>query len=250
MEEGPGINLSKEPKLEKLKYRCTKCGVITEHIRMRRPQAWCPKCKKSRMQRLVLDVVGRPLASPSRPVAVRGEVTVTHVPEIVTPEAPKVGVEPGVPEESEWARAPAGEPLVLSEEDWADLYGMPAEAISIALKAPELNFSDESCKVQGVRLSRFCQRHNIMLPPWLDLVPIVSRAAGDYMKLFRDASLLMKERQKEEPSKPKPKEVKIPESTVEHVAPSSEVPADFDIDRALKRAYERKAPAVPSTGGP
>lgn len=172
------------------------------------------------------------------------KIVVEHVPEIL-PASEKAAPEEGaVPEEveGEWA----GERrlgLALSPSDWSDLYGMPAEVTAFIVGAPELDIPDERCKAQGVRLARFCQRHNIMLPPWLDVVPLAAGAVGDYGKLFRDASILMKERRRItekkkvetfSPSSAAPGEVKVPGSTVEHV--SAEVPGDIDerIAKALK----------------
>ena len=229
-------------KLEKLKYRCKKCGLITEHPKLKHRQANCPKCDKKTTQQLVsLGVPGVVSIGPSK--AVKGKVTVTHVPEIVAPEAPKPSL--AAPEgEEEWAKAPAGEPVLMVAEDWADLYGMVPEAVSLYLKAPELNFSDETCKIQGERISRFCIRHNIVLPPFLDIVPIVIRLSGDYMKLAGDTAALLKERKKEEePAAPREKkEVKIPESSVEHVAESPGVPAGFDFDKAIQTPKNSKSP--------
>jgi hypothetical protein len=53
---------------------------------------------------------------------------------------------------------------------------MPSEALALGLNDPDLKLPDESKQVQGVRTARYCQRHNIVLPPWIDIAPIAGRA--------------------------------------------------------------------------
>jgi hypothetical protein len=182
-----------------------------------------------------------PLLSRGTTPATPTKIVVEHVPEILPPaettEAPGAEAAEAFPLE-------VGEELVLSEKDWSDLYGLPSEAVALAVGAPEIKFSEATCRTQGLRLARFCQRHGIALPPWLDVVPIASRAVGDYGKLFRDASVLVKERRetKKLPDKELqegqeiPGEIIIPESSVEHRA---EVPLGID-DRIQKALGERR----------
>jgi len=212
----------------KLRYRCKRCGTITEHRRLRRPQARCEKCQRFTNQELVTELPPPARVAPGKP-----SVAVEHVAEAVKPEAPPAAPAAAPPGE-EWPEVLPGEGLMLSPEDWADLYGMPAEAISLALAMPELDISDERCKTQGVRLARFCQRHNIVIPPWLDIVPIASAAVADYGKLLRTAVLKAKEK-KEKEKLPEPESPKVPESKVEHSAEASP-----DIDERIKKAITER----------
>jgi len=216
---------------------------------LRRNRTVCLKCGK-KTRHLLLGVPGAPTRAPGGVVgyrppgkAVSGKVTVTHVPVVLEPE-PTETAEPSEtpsPLEEKWPEEEAA--VTLSGDAWADIYKMPSEAVSLALSAPQLQFSDETCSLQGVRISRFCIRHNIVLPPYLDAVPIVGRALSDYAILFAK----MKARKigkapgttgvsaETGPEGP-PEEVKIPESSVEHV--SSEAPPDID-DKIQKAIEER-----------
>jgi len=247
----------------RFKYRCKKCGIVTEHKQLKVLQAFCPTCKRITMQRLA--EASKPPAAPGTkppPVALGQAkpttVAVEHVPLILEPEpgapgepatpgelaapgAPGELAAPGAPGEP---AAPAGEPAMLSDEAWSDIYGMPAETLSVALAAPQLRLSDETCRTQGVRIARFCQRHNIVLPPYMDALPIVGRALQDYGLLLRAASIKMKERRSAAPAEESSKTgreksggIEVPESTVEHV--SAEAPPDID-DRIQKALSERR----------
>jgi hypothetical protein len=159
-------------------------------------------------------------------------VAVEHVPildltpsETATPEVPR--------EEESWNETPTGEPLILSESAWADLYLMPSEAVSLALAAPQLRFSEETCRLQGTRISRYCLRHNVVLPPYIDAVPIAGRAIADYGKLLAAASLKMSTK------KAKVAAGEQPPSSSEHEV-SSEVPSDIE-ERIKKTLTERRS---------
>jgi len=229
-----------------LTYRLLPPKTETSHKKLAHNQAFCSVCHRTTAHRLVSGPVeesqrrqGAPLTMPISK-SVNGKVTVTHVPEILAP-LPAETAEPlAVPgEEEKWPEEATGA-TGLSPDAWADIYKMPSEAVSLALSAPQLQFSDETSRLQGVRISRFCIRHNIALPPYLDAVPIAGRALSDYAILF--AKMKARKTGKApgatgdsaetgEPEGP-PEEAKIPESSVEHV--SSEIP--LDIDERLKQA--------------
>jgi len=237
----------------RLKYACEGCKTVSEHFPLKRNRAMCPKCGRKTRHVPVSGPQG-PAARPhpgkvaAKPSIIHeGGVTVTHVPVFIEPE-PTRTAEPSEtpgPLEEKWPEEEPASAVTLSPDAWTDLYGMPAEAVSLALEAPQLKFSDETCRLQGARISRFCIRHNIVLPPYLDAVPIAGRALSDYAILFAKmkvrktgkapgATGVSAETGPERPERP-PEEVKIPESSVEHV--SSELPSDFDerLKKTLKR---------------
>lgn len=228
----------------KFKYRCKKCGLVTEHKRLKVYQAVCPTCKRITMQMLLGPV------KPAAPTeATEGAIS---LPAVTPGKSTTVAVEHVpildlTPSEATMEAPGEGEPEVTLEavdvEAWSAIYGLPSEAVSVALGAPELRFSDETCRRQGVRIARFCQRHGITLPPYVDALPIIGRALQDYGMILRAAAVRMKSgRQKGEAAKTEPAApgeetsgvagITMPESTVEHV--SSEAPGD--IDERIKRA--------------
>lgn len=203
----------KKPKLE---YSCLKCGTVSKHRAMGSGKAFCSKCQKQTKHRL-LSLPG--IEKPAAETVKKGKVSVEHVPETIVAEPI-----PSAEGEGEWK----GDEIPLiggagSAEDWADIYGMPAETISLILKDPSLNLSDEACKLQGMRIARYCERHHIVMPDWFDLIPIVSRAARDYGELIFKALSRAKEELEKKKEKKASKEVVepevvVPESTVEHIS--------------------------------
>lgn len=183
-------------------------------------------------------------AVPTPGAAVKGGVTVTHVPGILPPE-PEPG-EGRVDAKGEGREEVPPIEGVPDAETCTDLYRIAPEAIALALQAPQIQIPEESCRLQGIRLSRYCQRHNIVLPPYIDVLPIASRGISDYVKFATDLSVAVKERKErkieEKAAKATesgaPEGIKIPESSVEHVAVGMPgVPADFDAEKALKATH-------------
>ena len=174
----------------KQKYACVVCNTLTEHLPLKRKRTMCPKCSR-KTRHVLVSPVGGPQTGPQGPAAQRppmvdGKVTVTHIPIPIEPE-PSGTAEPSETPgslEEKWPEEEPTETVTLSPDAWADIYKMPSEAVSLALSAPQLQLSEETCRLQGARISRFCIRHNIVLPPYLDAVPIAGRALSDYAILF------------------------------------------------------------------
>lgn len=227
----------------KQKYECVVCGLVSEHLALRRNRTICVKCGK-KTKHVLMSSGGKiavpPVAQVAQKVSEKPTVAVEHVPLMIEPE-PTTTAKPQAPGAAEeWPEEGAGEGgVILDSGAWADLYGFPAQTVSLALQAPQLKLSDETCKLQGQRISRFCIRHNIKLPPYLDAVPILGHAVGDYSKLFLGASMKMKEKRQQEKTKTPseiPGETSLSESPVEHRAAES-IP---DLDAKLERAITQR----------
>jgi hypothetical protein len=227
------------------KYRCKKCGNVSEHGRLARNEAYCSICKRRTAHLPVAPVAGlKASVPPGAPV--KAAVGVSHEPLTLAPEPESKAASEAGAETGEGEALPPVEGIP-DADTMTDLYKVIPEAIALGLQAPQVQLPEESCRVQGIRLARFCQRHNIVMPLWLDAVPIASRAIGDYTKFATDLSLAVKDRKavkaKEQAAKKAkapseiPGEVSIPESSVERVSTGAEQTIS---DEELKARLEGK----------